>query len=324
MEDMKTAYDQIRQGQEPRLPRKTTSFQAWAGRLYDYAQSPQFAAELPFWLDLACAASAPLSYDHVLGPNDVASTYSVATAFGREDTSALLRELTETLRVRINEVLITALAQSLARWTGSRKVLMDLEGHGRESLFDDVDVSRTVGWFTSLYPIVLEVDDAHGPGDALLSIKEQLRRVPNGGIGYGMLRYLRRDAETAVRLGSLPQADVAFNYLGQFGGAGRATVAETARDSTRSDLAVRRHAIEVNASVAGGVLRMQWTFSANLHARSSAERLVADYGDSLSRLIAHGRSNAPVRFAPSDFEHARVSQRDLDRLVASLRAGPGN
>jgi amino acid adenylation domain-containing protein/non-ribosomal peptide synthase protein (TIGR01720 family) len=324
-EDMDTAYNQLRQGREPQLPRKTTSFRTWAERLADYASSSQLAAELPFWLDLANAQPAPLPHDHALGPNDVGSTYNVATTLGSDETRALLNEIPEALRARINEVLVTALAQTLGDWTGSQTILIDMEGHGREGVFDDVDVSRTVGWFTSLFPLVLTLEDVKAPGDALLSVKEQLRRVPNRGIGYGVLRYVGRDASTIMRLRSLPQADIAFNYLGQFGLAGMSSgephALDTARDATRSDLALRRHAIEVNASVVGGVLRTQWTFSANLHARSSAERLVAEYGNALTRLIDHCRSRAPARFGPSDFEHARVSQSDLDRLVAAIGAG---
>jgi amino acid adenylation domain-containing protein/non-ribosomal peptide synthase protein (TIGR01720 family) len=322
LEDMRTAYNQLRQGHDPYLPRKTTTFRTWAERLADYANSPQLAEELPFWLNLANARPAPLPRDHALGPNDVGSTYTVATMLGSDETRALLNEFPEALRARINEVLVTALAQALSDWTGSQTVLIDMEGHGREGVFDDVDVSRTVGWFTSLFPLVLTLEDAKTPGDALLSVKEQLRRVPNRGIGYGVLRYIGRDAGSIARLQSIPQADIAFNYLGQFGLAGMSSgdphTMDTARDSTRSDLALRRHAIEVNASVVGGVLRTQWTFSANLHARSSAKRLVAEYGNALARLIDHSRAAVPARFAPSDFEHARVSQRDLDRLVAAI------
>jgi len=322
LEDMKTVYEQIREGQEPRLPHKTTSFQAWADRLHEYAQSPQLLAELPHWLEQANDPCPPLPHDQVLGPNDVASTYSIASTLGDEDTRTLLNVLPERQRVRIHEVLIAALAQSLARWTSSRHVLLDLEGHGRDCPFDGVDVSRTVGWFTALYPVVLEVGEAQEPGEVLFSIKEQLRRVPNGGIGYGMLRYLRCDAESVERLACQPQAEVAFNYLGQFPGVGTPIAAEPARDLTRSENAVRRHAIEVNASVAGGRLCTHWTFSANIHTRASAQRLVGEYGSAVARLIAHGTSNAPARYAPSDFGQARVSQNDLDRLLAKFRARP--
>ncbi len=94
---------------------------------------------------------------------------------------------------------------------------MDLEGHGREDLFEGVDLSRTAGWFTTIYPVVLRLDAGVGPGEALKAIKEQLRGVPHRGIGYGLLRYLR-GGEASERLATLPAAEVSFNYLGQLDG----------------------------------------------------------------------------------------------------------
>ena len=327
LEDMNTAYERLRQGHVPKLPRKTMSSRVWAERLSDYSRSPQSLTELPFWLEIAHGRLAPLPRDHALGANDVGSTYTITTMLTSDETRALLNEIPGTMRVRIHEVLVTAIAQVLCDWTGSQTVLIDMEGHGRESVFDDVDVSRTVGWFTSLFPLLLRVEDTNSPSDAVLSVKEQLRRVPIGGVGYGVLRYLGGDTSAAVRLQSLPQADIAFNYLGQFGRGGalpaETYAVDTERDSTRSDLAHRSHSIEINARVVGSVLRTKWTFSANLHARSSAERLVTKYASALTCLVDHCRSRAAPRLAPSDFEHARVSQKDLDRLVVAIGAGGG-
>jgi non-ribosomal peptide synthase protein (TIGR01720 family) len=321
LEDLNTAYEQLRQGREPQLSLKTTSFRQWAQRLVEYANTPQLVGELPFWLDNANARPAPLPRDHSLGPNDVQSTYTIATILSGDETRALLNEFPELLRAQINEVLVTALALALDEWTGSQTVLIDMEGHGREAIFEDVDLSRTVGWFTSLFPLVLRLSGARAPGDALISVKEQLRRVPNRGVGYGVLRYICQDASAIMRLRSLPQADIAFNYLGQFGqSSGELDASEIVRDQTRSDLALRRHAIEVNATVIGGVLRTQWTFSGNLHSRSSAERLVNAYASALTGLIDHCRSKAPARYLPSDFEHARISQKDLDRVITAIGA----
>ena len=119
----------------------------------------------------------------------------MSVSLSAEETRALLQEVPEAYHTQINDVLLTALVQAFSRWTGARSLLVDLEGHGREEIFEDVDLSRTVGWFTTIFPVLLESGGGFHPGNALKSVKEQLRRIPNRGIGYGLLRYLSRDAD---------------------------------------------------------------------------------------------------------------------------------
>ena len=157
----------------------------------------------------------PLPVDQVEGDSRAGTAETVVVTLGEEPTRALLQEVPAVYRTQVNDVLLTALAQAYVRWSGQGSLLVDLEGHGREELFDDVDLSRTVGWFTTLYPVLLHVPAGSGPGQALQAVKEQLRGVPNRGLGYGLLRYLSGDEELRQRLGELPGAGVCFNYLGQ-------------------------------------------------------------------------------------------------------------
>src|SRR5262249_22184503 len=119
-------------------------------------------------------------------------------------------------RAQAHEALLTAVAVALGRWSGHDRLLIDVEGHGREEVLEGVEVSRTVGWFTTIYPVLLEARLGGAVTPTLKAIKEQLRRVPNRGMGYGLLRYMsgRRDVEERLR--ELPQAEISFNYLGQF------------------------------------------------------------------------------------------------------------
>ncbi|HEY4592137.1 MAG TPA: thioesterase domain-containing protein, partial [Thermoanaerobaculia bacterium] len=192
---------------------------------------------------------------------------------------------------RIDEALLSALARALAGWTGSPRLRVDLEGHGREPLFDDLDVSRTVGWFTSLYPVVLEGGGA-GPGEALVSAGETLRAVPGRGIGYGLLGLLETE----------PAAEILFNYLGQADSAsaeGSLFRASTASAGpTRSPRAQRTHPLEIAGIVAGGRLRITLTYGSRMHRRETAERLAAAYAGALRELIQHGREGEAVLTAP--------------------------
>src|SRR5205814_1860551 len=128
---------------------------------------------------------------------------------------ALLQRVSEAYGTRINEVLLAALGQSYAQWTGERSLLIDFEGHGREELFEGVDLSRTIGWFTTVFPVLLAFGDATHAKAVLKEIKEELQNIPNRGIGYGLLRYLYKDRNVAEQLQALPQAQVIFNYLGR-------------------------------------------------------------------------------------------------------------
>jgi NRPS condensation-like uncharacterized protein len=195
LEDLATAYQQISGGSAIKLPPKTTSFQDWGDRLIEYGQSDAIAKELDYWLNESIKVTAlPVDYPSGKEDNTLASTASVSLSLSEEQTRALLQDVPSAYNTQINDVLLTALVQSFAQWTGERSLLIDLEGHGREDLFEDVDMLRTVGWFTSLFPVRLQLEEIDHPGEALKLVKEQLRRIPNRGIGYGVLRYLRQDA----------------------------------------------------------------------------------------------------------------------------------
>jgi len=322
LEDLQTAYQQRLAGAAPQLPAKTTSFKAWAERLAAYARTAAVQNELPFWLETLAPGAGGLPVDLVDGDDDVASEQSVAVTFTADETRALLQDVPRAYHTEINDALLTALAQTLTRWTGARAALIDLEGHGREDVLPGVDVSRTVGWFTSVYPVRLELRPGLPPGEALKSVKEQLRRVPGRGLGYGLLRYLA--AEPALR--GRPEAPVSFNYLGQFGRqaapeAGGPTPFEPAAESSglaQSPRAARSHRLDLNGGISAGCLRLEWTYSAARHRRATVERLAGDFAQALRDLIAHCQAPQAGGHTPSDFKLAKLDQRKLDKVLAKV------
>jgi amino acid adenylation domain-containing protein/non-ribosomal peptide synthase protein (TIGR01720 family) len=325
LEDLQSAYRQLCDGEPPRLPLKTTSFKQWAERLAEYGQSPAPLQELPFWKAQAPDQARPLPVDYPGGANTEASARLVAVSLSAEETHDLLHEVPAAYHTQINDVLLTALARAMARWTGERRLAIDLEGHGREEIFADVDLSRTVGWCTSLFPVLLEVRHADRPGEALKAIKEQLRHIPNRGIGFGLLRYLHPDAGADLRDAARP--DVSFNYLGQFDQLlADSALFGSADESTgpaRGLLGQRRHLLEINGSVVAGQLRLEWIYSANLHAASTIERLAEGFLAALRALISHCRGPDTGSFTPSDFPEAELNQAELDTLLASISRTSG-
>jgi non-ribosomal peptide synthase protein (TIGR01720 family) len=311
LEDLHTAYEQLARGAAVRLPAKTTSFKHWAERLVAYAHSDEARRELAYWQSVPWSRGGALPRDHRGGVNSVASARSVEVSLGAEETQALLQEVPGVYHTQINDVLLTALVEAFASWTGRRRLLIDLEGHGREALFADVDVSRTVGWFTSLFPVLLDVSEADDAGSALKSVKEQLRAIPRHGIGYGILRHLGGVEDLPA-----PAAEVIFNYLGQIAeGAGPLRLAPESAGAPHSAQGRRPYLIEVKAGLFDGCLRVRWSYSAAVHAEpiitALAERFIARLRD----LIAHC-AVSDGGFTPSDFP---LLSENLDLEIGGYR-----
>jgi non-ribosomal peptide synthase protein (TIGR01720 family) len=319
LEDVQTAYSQLSRGEAIQLPAKTTSFKHWAERLAAYAQSEALQAELDYWLAEAQpqVASIPTDYAMTEGANLAVSEDSITVALNGDETLALLQQVPQAYHTQIHEVLLTALAQVLAEWTSRNVVLIDLEGHGREEIFEDVALSRTVGWFTSVFPMRVRLNGAAHPGELLQSVKEQVRQVPNRGLGYGILRYL--SASGAARLSALPQPEVSFNYLGQFDQVGTSGTLALATESAGPDVsprASRLHLLDIVGQVVGGQLKLQWIYSRKLYRQSTIKELAHKFMETLRNLVAHCLSPEVGGYSPSDFPLVGVDQGELDKAIS--------
>ncbi|HYQ83486.1 MAG TPA: condensation domain-containing protein, partial [Rubrobacter sp.] len=289
-----------------------------------YARSEELRAELGVWLSEAGATPLPVDWtvQEKGGANTASALRTVSVSLDEATTRALLQEVPATYRTEINDVLLSALGRALGQWTGQGAILVDLEGHGREEIFADAHLSRTVGWFTSMYPVLLDRGEG-GPGSALKRTKEALRRIPHRGLGYGLLRYLSGDAGIEERLRALPAAEVGFNYLGQLDQAlSESSPFRPGRESAGlsvSPLTPRAHLLDVNASVSGGSLRMGWSYSGRVHRRETIERLAESYLDALREIVEHCQSPDAGGYTPSDFPLAQLDQERLDQLADQHR-----
>ncbi|MFT3769045.1 MAG: amino acid adenylation domain-containing protein [Minicystis sp.] len=290
LDDLWTAHEAARRGAPVALPRKTTSFKRWAERLAEHAGGSAARAELPLWEDPARREAAPIPVDHRTGPDDGASARHVVVSLSPEETERLLREAPSALRARVDELLLAAFAVALARWTGAPTVQLDLERHGREEIFPDVDLTRTIGWFTALVPIALRVGE-RTPRDAVAAVQRRLAELPHRGLGHGVLRHLCADTREALR--ALPAPEVCFNYLGQLDPTGKGAAhfvpVHGPRGEDRSPVARRTHLVEVNAGVAAGSFHATFTYGENRHARATIERVAASFLDAVRALLAEAR-----------------------------------
>ena len=310
LEDLQQAY------RNAALPAKTSAYQQWAQQLQAHAQT--LDEQLPYWQ--AQTASADLPCDNPLGglQNRLGTTLEIRLS--AEHTRQLLQDAPAAYRTQVNELLLTALARVISRWSEQPAALIQMEGHGREDLFDTLDLSRTVGWFTSLFPVRLQAGGELSA--AIKSVKEQLRAVPHKGIGYGLLRYLGApEARKALSNQAAPR--ITFNYLGQFdrqfNEAALFVPATQGSGQAQDCEAPLANWLTVEGQVYGGELALRWGFSREMFEVATVQRLADDYAAELQALIEHCCATPAGQVTPSDFPLARLTQQQLDALPI---AGP--
>ncbi|MBD8093605.1 non-ribosomal peptide synthetase [Pseudomonas fluorescens] len=310
LEDLQQAY------RYTALPAKTSAYQDWAQQLQAHALT--LGDQLPYWQ--AQTASVDLPCDNPQGglQNRLGSKLEIRLSV--EHTRQLLQDAPAAYRTQVNDLLLTALARVVSRWSKQPGALIQLEGHGREDLFDTLDLSRTVGWFTSLFPVRLQADGELSA--AIKSVKEQLRAVPHKGIGYGLLRYLGTpDAREA--LSNLAAPRITFNYLGQFDRQFNESAlfvpATQGSGQAQDPQAPLANWLTVEGQVYGGEFALQWGFSREMFEVATVQRLADDFQQELLALIVHCVDPKQGGLTPADVTLAQLTQPQLDELALPAR-----
>ena len=322
LEDFQVIFQALKSGRTPVLPPKTTSFLAWSNHLRDYSRSDALKEDEEFWVNIARQEFPVFPVDFPSGFNSEGSSRIIEVSLSVDETDALLRSLPRTHRTEINEVLLAAMMQALVRKFGLFRAMVDVENHGREEIVPGVDLSRTVGWFTSLVPVPLELTGHEEPLEALQCVKMQVRRIPKKGIGYGLLRYLSTQSESNKVLQRLPAPAVCLNYLGQTNvGGDTDTPDEIAKESSgweRGPNNERTHLIEVDGGIAGDRLSLQWSYSENVFQRSTVEDLAREFLGHLQKLIELSGTGESGSYEASDFAEFGWSEKDLSDIVSEI------
>ncbi|MBC3304370.1 non-ribosomal peptide synthetase [Pseudomonas sp. SWRI18] len=321
LEDVQTVYRQLSDGQPVSLPAKTSALRDWAARLQAYAGSESLREELSLWQAQLAGPDTALPVARAQGSLRHRDADSVSVRLDAEHTRQLLQQAPSAYRTQVNDLLLTALARVLCRWSGHASALVQLEGHGRESLFDDIDLTRSVGWFTSAYPLRLTPQATQG--DSIKAIKEQLRGVPHKGLGYGVLCYLADDA-CKQSMAALPSAPITFNYLGQFDQSFGADALFHPLDESaglaHDPDAPLPNELSVDSQVYGGELVLRWTFSCERFDPHTIRELADAYLAELQSLTLHCIRDDAGGLTPSDFPLARLTQSQLDSLPVPATA----
>jgi amino acid adenylation domain-containing protein/non-ribosomal peptide synthase protein (TIGR01720 family) len=317
IDDLRTAWQAVTAGTRPHLPAVGTSLAAWTQALHEWAARQH--EHLDFW-------RAQLT-DAEPGPGSTAERREITVSLPAAITRQVLGPATTAVRGDVNDVLLTAYALAVVGWrrreglSARSDVLVELESHGRFDLGRDLDLSRTVGWFTSLHPIRLDPGDTDSVGSAAERVKTQLRAVTDNGLSYGALRHLT--PEGADALGALPQPRLGFNYLGRFSDAeadGWGPAPEG--DPVTPTRYLLGHAVGLNAytrdRATGPELVATWSWTSTRITEDAVHRLATAWFDALTAFAQWTADGGQVRLSPADVPYARLDQDGVDTVARRI------
>ncbi len=317
LEDLETAYVGAVNRTQVRYPDKSASMRTWSERVEAFARTPGVLDSVQHWRTVTDVPATTLPADGF--PSQQSHVERVRVGLSERETHTLLQQVPKAFRTQINDVLLSSLASALQTETGAAQQRIDLEGHGREHIGDDLDVSRTIGWFTTMFPVALDVSATSDPIGRLLAVRDQLGATPHRGMSYGVLRYAASDPVVRASLDSAPRSEVLFNYLGRFDAVvADSTLFAFADESTgpwRSPRAHRTHALEVIAVVRDGRLEVEWHFDTGVHRHDTIARVAESMLTGLRELLTAAEDDHVAAFTPADFPAAALDPESLARLL---------
>jgi len=319
-EDIDDLYRQYQDNKSPQLPLKTDSYKYWAEKLVEYADSEVFLQEKAWWAGLESRTVQPIAKDFPGGEGYIKDTAARSFRLSEEETRLLLTRVNHAFNTEVNHILLCALVLSVEKTFGQKKVLVSLEGHGREEIIREVDISRTVGWFTSNYPVVLAASHSSDLSRQIKEVKESLQRVPHKGIGYGILKYLtagqnKEDLEFTLN----PR--ISFNYLGQFDsdvGHMSFAIAPESSGSPLSPEEKREFDLDVGGIIAGQRLNMSIKYSDKQYKQETIAKWLENFEQELKRIIAFCSGREDKELTPSDLTYKDLSLDEIDAIGDQL------
>jgi amino acid adenylation domain-containing protein/non-ribosomal peptide synthase protein (TIGR01720 family) len=311
LEDLTILYEGFVANANPKLNLKTDSYQKWAAGQKDYAQSEELELERVYWENQGAEPIEKLPRDK---ENNGLINNSLSFVLDTEMTELLQTKVNRVYNTEVNDILLTALSHAFKEVLGVDKIILKMEGHGREDFHTEIDVSRTVGWFTSVYPFVLEAnhDDLFFN---LICVKEDLRKIPNKGMGYGVLKYLN---ETGIK--NVLKPEVVFNYLGDFGSSvsnNDDSLFEYSSDSIGANISKENSsniAFDFSGILVHDRLSMTARYSTDSYETATVEQLIQTYKKKLELLISSLSSGNETQLTPSDLTFKDLTLDELQEI----------
>jgi amino acid adenylation domain-containing protein/non-ribosomal peptide synthase protein (TIGR01720 family) len=323
LEDLDTLYGQYKKGDKLVLPLKTDSFKDWSEKLPEYADSEEFLAERAYWMALESGEAAGIKKDFSAGDNYIKDVETLLFHLDEKETGDLLTRSNEAFGTEVNDLLLTALGLAIKAIFGNDRVLIALEGDSRKGIVKDLDVSRTVGCFTGIYPVVLDFSYEDDLSRQIVEVKESIRQVPHKGIGYGILQYLTAEEhkrEIDFKLKPHISFKYGFPYSGSFDPDAGQMPFEIAGESTGHGMSPeeqREYELEVSGTVKNKQLEIAISYSKKQYRSQTIEVLLDHYKNDLKNIIAYCLNRDERELTPSDFTYSKLSVEDI-KVIDSL------
>lgn len=322
LQDFELAYKQLTQKQEIALASKTDSYKEWANQMYGYAKSSEIKEQFTYWSNIEKQNIIPMEKDIKLSSTRKLIDYeTIRIVLDEPYTDKLLRETNSAYNTEINDILLTALVKAIKNWTKNGQVLINLEGHGREDIADNLDITRTIGWFTSKYPVLFQLEDGYGLSNDIKTVKETLRHVPQKGIGYSILRYITLPMWNNEECFCLEPV-ICFNYLGQFDNDITSDIFTTSKISSGDNSNkenMNTYAVSVGGMIVNNQLIIKFTYNTKEFYKETMETLSRSYIKILQEVIEHCSDKEEQEYTPSDFDDDSLSFTELDTLNEMLQ-----
>ena len=316
LEDFAEGYMQALSGKDIRFKLKTNSYKEWADKLIYYSNSTMLLQEIHYWSEIENSRIALLPKDNDVEKNKYSDSRYVSIQLSNVETDKLLKNIHWAYKTQINDILLTALGLAFKEWTGQNKVLISMEGHGREEIIKDIDLTRTVGWFTSIFPIIINVADTKEISENIIGIKEGLRNIPNNGIGYGILKYLT-DKKNIGLMEFKIKPEISFNYLGQFDSEVKTEHFEISRFSAGSSWSPESERIsnlDINAVITKGKFTLTISYSMHQYKGDTILKLAESYKKHLLNIIDYCLKRENSEITPSDLTYDKLSIQELNDI----------
>ncbi|MFS1514464.1 amino acid adenylation domain-containing protein [Chengkuizengella sp. SCS-71B] len=321
LEDFSTIYNGLMNKEDFNLPAKTDSFKFWSESLKAYSTNKELLNEASYWSKQEQANVQVLPRDYSVSTTVAKHQKIEKLTLDKVHTQKLLQDVHHVYNTEINDILLSALCQAICEWTGHYQTLIHVEGHGREEVMDDMNISRTVGWFTSIFPFVLEMTNDSGISDVIKQTKDNLRRVPNRGFGYSILKYL----STKVKDVNLPlkfnvQPEILFNYLGHMDsdiGTDTFKFSDTSTGKEIGSQIRKDYVFEINGMILNHQLVLELHYNSKLYKKNTVNQFIALYKKNLENMINHCCEKESKEHTPTDYHYNKLSQEQLEK-VSSL------
>ncbi|MDK2594355.1 non-ribosomal peptide synthetase [Pseudoalteromonas obscura] len=308
LSDIEAAFSQLHAFGRVQLAPKSSSYKAWGEFLQEYASDEQILAQIPYWQSVVATQSSPLPVLESQSSEHAVAKSQAQTSFSKKETQQLITQAILKYDLQVNELLLSSLLIALHQWSGGNQFLIDMEGHGREALTESLDLTETVGWFTSIYPVLLAASNeslnALAYEKIIHHVKETYRAIPSNGIGFGVIA----NSEQSRELGDYAPAQIQFNYLGQFDnvtedGEFFSIATESAGDWSSANRPMS-HKLDLIAMVTNGSMQFKINFDLSDFSQQQADSLASHLQKAVQGIISHCVGALDESTIAAQFPHA--------------------